>query len=298
MGLYRLLSIMSINLTILGRVITSVKRPHAFLNRNPYYGLGAFCPPAMEAPLITVFGGSGSIGRPLSRYLAENGYRIRIADVREPTDMPPGAEFFKCDIRDPGAVRKALDGVDFALSLAIIQIPVINERRRLAYEVNIQGTVNVCEAVDELPDVKGMLLAGTWHVFGEMGLQGPIDEGFGFRPDKVEPRARLYALHKVCQEVIVRIYDEMSDKVFGVIRQGTVLGEVMPEKTAANIFINKALRGEAITPYRHSAHRPMLFIYIGDLCRAYKAYIDGVLQGSIRGTDCLLYTSPSPRDRG
>jgi len=35
---------------------------------------------------------------------------------------------------------------------------------------------------------------------GESGLSGVLDEGFGYRPDRVEERARLYALSKVIQE--------------------------------------------------------------------------------------------------
>jgi len=50
-------------------------------------------------------------------------------------------------------------------------------------------------------------------------------------------------LAKIAQESIVRFYDEMSEKVFGIVRMGTVLGEGMPEKTAANIFITNGLRG-------------------------------------------------------
>lgn len=70
-----------------------------------------------------------------------------------------------------------------------------------------------------------------------------IDEEFGFRPDQVETRARLYALSKMAQEAIVRLYDEMSEKIYGVIGMATVLGERMPEKTAANIFISQGIKG-------------------------------------------------------
>jgi nucleoside-diphosphate-sugar epimerase len=39
--------------------------------------------------------------------------------------------------------------------------------------------------------------------------------------------------------------------IYGIIRLGTVLGEGMPEKTAANIFIDKGLKGEPLTSYKH-----------------------------------------------
>jgi len=47
----------------------------------------------------------------------------------------------------------------------------------------------------------------------------------------------------------VRIHDEMSEKIYGTIRMGTVLGDGMPEKTAANIFLTRGLKGEAIKAY-------------------------------------------------
>jgi len=153
---------------------------------------------------------------------------------------------------------------------------------RLGYEVNVLGTQNICNVVDKNPHIKGMLHTGTWHTIGERELSGLIDEEFGFRPDKVEDRARLYALSKLAQEAIIRFYDEMSNKIYGIIRMGTVLGEGMPEKTAANIFIERGLRGESITPYKHSMYRPMLYVDIGDICKAFEAYISKIFNKEIR----------------
>ena len=100
-------------------------------------------------------------------------------------------------------------------------------------------------------------MSGSWHTMGERKLRGIVDEEFGFRPDKVEDRARLYALSKIGQETIVRFYDEMSAKTYSIIRMGTVLGADMPKKTAANIFIENGLVGKPLTPYRHSLYRPV-----------------------------------------
>jgi len=143
------------------------------------------------------------------------------------------------------------------------------------------GTQNVCRVVDKTPRIKGMILAGSWHVIGERGLKGIIDEEFGFRPDKVEDRARLYAISKICQESITRFYSEISEKAYGIIRQGTVLGPGMPEKTAANIFIENGLKGKPITPYKHSIYRPMLYVDINDVCKAFKIFSTKILDGRI-----------------
>jgi len=232
---------------------------------------------------VGIVGGSGFIGFSLAKHLSP-AYEVKILDVKKPVNKSISFAFELCDIRDYAQVKKGLIDVDLVIHTAIIQIPLINENKRLAYEVNFIGTHNVCKAIDELPNVKGMILAGSWHTIGERELSGVIDEEFGFRPDKVEDRARLYALSKIAQEAIVRFYDEMSDKIYGIIRMGTVLGEGMPEKTAANIFITRGLRGKSITPYKHSMYRPMLYVDVEDACRAYEVFAKKILNGELEKT--------------
>lgn len=232
-------------------------------------------------PKIAIVGGAGFVGKSLARHLSKK-FEVKILDVKPiPEDLKGFVTHVHCDVRDYQEIANGLNDVGLVIHTAIVQIPLINENKSLGYEVNVIGTQNVCKAVEENPNVKGLILAGSWHTVGERELKGIIDEEFGFRPDKVEDRARLYALSKIAQESIVRFYDEMSDKICGIIRMGTVLGEGMPEKTAANIFIKRGLKGEAITPYKHSMHRPMLYINIGDICRAFEAYAKKILDNEI-----------------
>jgi UDP-glucose 4-epimerase len=239
---------------------------------------------------IGIVGGSGYIGSSLAEHLSSS-FQVKVLDVKEPPKSVRGkVDYAFCDVRDYEQVKEGLRDVDLVIHAAIVQIPLINEQKKLGYEVNILGTQNICEVVDENPRIKGMILASSWHTIGESGLEGVIDEEFGFRPDKVEERARLYALSKIAQESIVRFYDEMSEKVFGIIRMGTVLGDRMPEKTAANIFIERALRGETVTPYRHSMYRPMLYVDIEDVCLAYEKFAIKILNGEVeKGGNSLLH---------
>jgi len=229
---------------------------------------------------IGIIGGSGYIGTYLSRSLCDQ-FNVRIIDVRTPKGVPENVEFIPCDITKYEDLLKSVEDMDILIHTAIIQIPLINDKKRLSYEVNVIGTHNVCRVVDETPRIKGMILAGSWHVIGERGLKGTIDEEFGFRPDKVENRARLYAISKICQESITRFYSEMSEKVYGIIRQGTVLGVGMPEKTAANIFIENSLKGKPITPFKHSMYRPMLYVDIDDVCRIFNIFCTKILDGKM-----------------
>jgi UDP-glucose 4-epimerase len=230
---------------------------------------------------IGIVGGLGYVGYSLAKHFSDN-FVVKVLDLRQPSKDLEKIEYAFCDVRSIEEIKKSLRDVDFVIHTAIVQIPLINEQKRLGYEVNILGTQNVCEAVDENPRIKGMILASSWHTIGESGLEGVIDEEFGFRPDKVEDRARLYALSKIAQESIVRFYDEMSEKIFGIIRMGTVLGDGMPEKTAANIFIERALRGETITPFKHSMHRPMLYVDIEDVCQAYEKFALKILNEEVK----------------
>lgn len=73
--------------------------------------------------LVTVFGGSGFVGRYIVRRLAKQGYRVRVA-VRRPNEAifvkPYGVvgqvEPVFCNIRDDASVASALSGADAAVN--------------------------------------------------------------------------------------------------------------------------------------------------------------------------------------
>lgn len=222
------------------------------------------------------------MGSTLAKHFSSD-FRVKVLDKNQPPrELENKVEYQQCDIRNYEEIERGLKNVNLVIHTAIVQIPQINESKRLGYEVNVLGTQNICKVVDETPSIKGMILTSSWHLFGEKGLIGVIDEGFGFRPDKVEDRARLYVLSKIAQETVVRYYDEISEKIFGVIRLGTVLGRGMPEKTAANIFITKGIKGVPLTPYKHSMYRPMFYVDANDVSMAFEAYVKKILRNEVR----------------
>jgi UDP-glucose 4-epimerase len=233
----------------------------------------------MDVPNVAVIGGSGFVGASMARYL-QQGFRVRVIDVAPHPD--PKWDFFQCDVRNAEALGSALEGMDIVIDTAIVQIPSINQEKKLGYEVNVLGVKNACEIVQRSTTIKGLILTSSWHVFGEREFHGVLDEGFGFRPDKIEARAKLYALCKIAQESIVRIFDEISEtKTFGVVRLGTVLGKQMPAGTAANVFIKNAIEGKPLTPFRHTMYRPMLYVDVNDICRAFSNFARKIMEGRI-----------------
>jgi nucleoside-diphosphate-sugar epimerase len=231
---------------------------------------------------IGITGGSGYIGFSIAKGLTKS-FNVKLLDIKEPkSPLPKGVTYQYCDVSKFDELKKCLSDVDLVIHTSIIQIPAITEFKKLAYEVNLLGTQNVCKAVEEVSRVKGLILSGSWHTIGERELKGVIDEAFGFRPDKVEARARLYALSKMAQEATVRFFDEMTNKIYGIIRMGTVLGEGMPEKTAANIFIENGLLGKPLTPFKQSMYRPMLYVDINDICKAYEIFAKKIMNNEIK----------------
>ncbi|MEM4164124.1 MAG: NAD(P)-dependent oxidoreductase [Candidatus Caldarchaeum sp.] len=232
----------------------------------------------MTAFDVVIFGGSGFVGSSIASWLVSKGYSVKIADVQ--TSTVDGAVFERCDVRKPEEVSIQVVNVPAVINTAIIQIPRINEEPRLGYEVNIIGVQNICEAVKNSDKTRGLIQAGSWHTIGEAGVKGVVDERFGYRPDRVEERAKLYTISKIAQETIVRYYGLMCrDKAFIIVRTGTVLGVGMPPLTAASTFIKNALAGKKITPYKHSMYRPMLFVDIVNVCQTYEKLVEKIIAG-------------------
>jgi uncharacterized protein YbjT (DUF2867 family) len=100
----------------------------------------------MDSRLVTVFGGSGFLGRHTVRALARDGWRIRVA-VREPNQTyylkPTGTvgqiASVKCDITDPEQVAAALRGADAAVNL----VGVLHGHFE---EVHVTGAENIAKA--------------------------------------------------------------------------------------------------------------------------------------------------------
>jgi nucleoside-diphosphate-sugar epimerase len=226
--------------------------------------------------------GAGFIGSTLAKHLSSQ-YDVITFDI---TPNPPLLKHTKtiehrvCDITNYNMIREKIGQPKVVVHTAIVQIPAINQMKNQAYNVNVLGTQNICKIVKETEGILGHILCGSWHVFGEREYGAKVDVSFGYRPDKVEERARLYVISKMIQEGIVRFYNSIvTEKTYAIIRLGTVLGENMPEKTAANIFITNGLQGKPITPFKHTMHRPMLYVAVNDVCKTFQLYIEKIIKG-------------------
>lgn len=103
--------------------------------------------------LVTIYGGSGFVGRYIARRMAKEGWRVRVA-VRRPNEAlfvkPYGAvgqvEPFFCNIRDDASVRQAMLGADAVVNCVGI---LVNEGRNTFMDVQADGAGRIARIAAE-----------------------------------------------------------------------------------------------------------------------------------------------------
>ncbi len=104
----------------------------------------------MAEKLITVFGGSGFIGRHLVRHLARDGWRVRVAvrDIAKAAFLKPAGDLgqislLPTSILDPASVAAAVQGADAVVNL----VGVLYQRGKRSFDaIHVKGAANVARA--------------------------------------------------------------------------------------------------------------------------------------------------------
>lgn len=107
----------------------------------------------MSRPIVTVFGGSGFLGRHLISRLAAEGYLVRavVRDVHAANFLKPMGHIGQVipwpgNITDPAAVSAALDGADMAVNLVGILSPWGKQKFQ---RIHVDGAANIASAATE-----------------------------------------------------------------------------------------------------------------------------------------------------
>jgi dTDP-L-rhamnose 4-epimerase len=126
---------------------------------------------------VLITGGAGFIGAHVARELVARGHRVRALDAllpqvhgegrRRPAYLDDDVELIVGDVRDPDAVRRALDGVDVVYHFAA-RVGVGQSMYEVAEytSVNAGGTAVLLEALIERP-VRRLIVASSMSIYGE-----------------------------------------------------------------------------------------------------------------------------------
>ena len=256
-----------------------------------------------------VTGGAGLIGSHLSDLLLREGYAVRILDNLEPQThrngrppwIPREAEFLNADVRDPKALRSALQDVDLVFHQAAYG-GYMPEMAKYV-EVNSLGTAQMLEIIrDENLPVSKVVVASSQAVYREgaalcprHGLvfpqtrpTGQLAAGdFSVRCPKAgcgEPSAptatpeeaptggeTVYAITKSDQERLVLTWGRQTGVPTVALRYSCTYG---PRQSVFNpytgviaIFCTRLLSGQPPVLYE-DGEQTRDFCYVGDVARA------------------------------
>lgn len=126
---------------------------------------------------VLITGGAGFIGSHVADKLLLKGYRVRVLDNldpqvhgpdrQRPDYLDPEVELTVGDVRDPEAVRRALDGIDAVYHFAA-KVGVGQSMYQVGtyMDVNVTGTGVLLDALIEQP-VERLVVASSMSIYGE-----------------------------------------------------------------------------------------------------------------------------------
>lgn len=144
-----------------------------------------------------VTGASGTVGSQVVSQLVEKGiYEITAFDVRNKNSekkLAPFAEKIQIvygDITDKATVEKIAENKDFVIHLAAIIPPLADDNPNLAYRVNVQGTKNLVESLEQKSPEAFFIYASSISVYGDRLEQPFISVGDALIPSEGDEYAK------------------------------------------------------------------------------------------------------------
>lgn len=168
----------------------------------------------MNDDVFLITGSFGCIGAWVLRVLMDEGTRIVATDLADDPIRPrllltaaelDRIDFQRLDVTDQKAVADmvARKGITHVIHLAGLQVPFCRANATLGAQVNVVGTVNLCEAVRaHWGQVRGFAYASSLAVLGPPALypELPVPDTAPLHPDT------LYGVYKQANEQTARIF--------------------------------------------------------------------------------------------
>ena len=165
-------------------------------------------------PNVLILGGSGFIGSRLAPLLQEQGWVVRIGDIRRSETFPD--LWMECDVTSRESLRKPMTGVDAVINLAAEHRDDVRPVSRY-HEVNVEGARQVCLAADD-SGVEKIVFTSSVAVYGFQAK--PVDEEGPFEPFNEYGKTKLEA------EGVYRAWAAADGaRTLAIIRPTVVFGE-------------------------------------------------------------------------
>jgi len=188
----------------------------------------------LEGSRILITGGTGSLGKKLTSILLEHTQQTTVVvysrdefkqfqmEQALPAKQRPRVRFFLGDVRDPGRLARALDGVDHVIHAAALkQVPAAEYNPFEFVKTNIHGAENLINACID---------CGVKHVVA-------------LSTDKAANPINLYGATKLCSDKLFiagNNYSARHSARFSVVRYGNVVGS---RGSVIPFFLQKRKKG-------------------------------------------------------
>lgn len=203
--------------------------------------------------LVTVFGGSGFVGRHVVRALAKRGYRIRVAVRRpdlaihlQPLGTVGQIQLVQANLRFRWSVDKAVEGADHVVNLVSILFESGSQRFDAVQAFGARAVAEAARAVG----------AGLTHV-----------SAIGADKSSESDYARTKA------EAETAVLETVKDAV--ILRPSIIFG---PEDGFFNKFADMARFAPAL-PLIGGGETKFQPVYVGDVAEAIARSVDGTVEG-------------------
>lgn len=221
---------------------------------------------------VLVTGADGFIGSHLVETLLDEGYEVRAFVFYNsfntwgwldafPKEKLGKIEIFAGDIRDPNAVRKAMQGMEAVFHLAaLIAIPYSYYAPDAYVDTNIKGTLNVLQAARDL-DTERVLVTSTSEVYGTAQYV-PIDERHPFQGQSP------YSATKIGADRLAEAFYRSFGLPVTIVRPFNTFGPRQSARAVIPTIITQLLSGSkeirlgSLTPTRD-------FNYVKDTARGF-----------------------------